>query len=113
MTMSSICSTKTAISASDPADLLAAVLKANERTTDDRLREILNALIRHVHAFALDIDLSPSELEYGLNFLVRIGQASGPRNTKAFFLPTSSGSRPWSSYGGLDTHSSWGVRSPR
>ena len=77
---------KVALSASDPAALLRAVLKMNATTANPRLRHILDSLIRHVHAFALDVDLSPAELEYGLDFLVRIGQASGPKKHEGILL---------------------------
>lgn len=72
--------------ASDPAALLAAVLHANASTEDPRLREVLNALIRHIHAFALEVDLTPAELEVGLDFLVRIGQATGPKKHEGILL---------------------------
>jgi catechol 1,2-dioxygenase len=77
---------KIALPASDPAALLRAVLEMNATTANPRLRHILDSLIRHVHAFALDVDLSPAELEYGLDFLVRIGQASGPKKHEGILL---------------------------
>jgi catechol 1,2-dioxygenase len=70
----------------DPSALLAAVLAANTTTADPRLRQILDALIRHVHAFAVEVDLTPAELEVGLDFLVRIGQASGPKKHEGILL---------------------------
>lgn len=76
----------TGLPANDPASLLKAVLKANASTADPRLREILGSLIRHLHAFALEVDLKPSELDHGLDFLVRIGQASGPRKHEGILL---------------------------
>jgi catechol 1,2-dioxygenase len=66
--------------------LLAAVLAANDGTSDPRLRQVLGALIRHVHAFALEVDLTPTELDIGLDFLVRIGQASGPHKHEGILL---------------------------
>lgn len=72
--------------ASDPAALLAAVLKANANTEHPRLRQILDGLIRHLHAFALELDLTPAELDLGLDFLVRIGQASGPKKHEGILL---------------------------
>ena len=77
---------KASLSATDPEALLRAVLDANAGTADIRLRQILDALIRHVHAFALEVDLQPEELEFGLNFLVRIGQASGPKKHEGILL---------------------------
>ena len=69
-----------------PEALLAAVLKSNANTGNPRLKEILEIGIRHLHAFALEADLAPSELEVGLDFLVAIGQASGPKKHEGILL---------------------------
>jgi catechol 1,2-dioxygenase len=74
------------LSSSDPTALLNAVLQSNEGTRNPRLKEVLNGLIKHVHAFALEVDLTPAELEHGLNFLVAIGQASGPKKHEGILL---------------------------
>jgi len=71
---------------SNPQALLNAVLAANASTPDPRLRRILDAAIRHLHAFALEVDLTPAELEVGLDFLVQIGQASGPKKHEGILL---------------------------
>lgn len=76
----------TALPASDPKALLAAVLAANAGTRDARLREILDALIRHLHALAIEVDLGPDELDRGLDFLVRVGQATGPKKHEGILL---------------------------
>lgn len=76
----------TGLPACDPAALLAAVREANARTPNPRLRQILDGLIRHLHAFALEVDLTPAELDQGLDFLVRIGQASGPKKHEGILL---------------------------
>ena len=75
-----------ALPASDPKALLNAVLAASAGTEDARLREVLDALIRHLHPFALDIDLRPDELDRGLDFLVRVGQATGPKKHEGILL---------------------------
>jgi catechol 1,2-dioxygenase len=79
-------SPRSALPASDPAALLSAVLDANATTESPRLRQILDGLIRHIHAFALEVDLSPTELDVGLDFLVRIGQATGPKKHEGILL---------------------------
>lgn len=71
---------------SDPGALLAAVLKSNEGTRNPRLRAVMAALIRHLHAFAVEVDLTPAELQVGLDFLVRVGQATGPRKHEGILL---------------------------
>lgn len=70
----------------DPAALLEAVLDTNASTANRRLREVLESMIKHIHAFAVEVDLTPAELETGLDFLVRIGQASGPKKHEGILL---------------------------
>lgn len=74
------------LSATDPQALLDAVLRSNANTPEPRLRQILDAAIRHLHAFALELELTPAELDTGLDFLVAIGQASGPRKHEGILL---------------------------
>ena len=74
------------LSASDPAELLAAVLRANAGTSNARLKLVMDALIRHAHAFALEVDLTSAELDLGMDFLVRMGQASGPHKNEGILL---------------------------
>ncbi|WP_137919594.1 dioxygenase [Hydrogenophaga sp. 2FB] len=70
----------------NPQALLQAVLDANKGTRDARAREILDALIRHMHAFATDVKLTYEELHTGLDFLVRVGQATGPKKHEGILL---------------------------
>lgn len=74
------------LSATDPDALLEAVLASNRNTPNARLKHILDAAIRHLHAFAVEVDLTPSELTQGLNFLVAIGQASSPKKHEGILL---------------------------
>jgi catechol 1,2-dioxygenase len=53
------------------------VLEAMSRTPDPRLREIMASLVRHLHAFLREARPTEEELETGIDFLVRLGQASG------------------------------------
>jgi protocatechuate 3,4-dioxygenase beta subunit len=50
------------------------VLAAYADTPDPRLREILAALIRHLHAFAAETGLTASEWQAGIEFLTAVGQ---------------------------------------
>jgi catechol 1,2-dioxygenase len=78
--------TRIPLSSSDPQALLGAVLHANEGTRDPRLKSVLAAAIRHLHAFALEVELQPEELQAGLDFLVAVGQATGPRKHEGILL---------------------------
>jgi catechol 1,2-dioxygenase len=70
----------------DPAELLESVLKSNETTTEHRLKAVMASAIRHLHEFALEVDLTPDELQVGLDFLVAIGKATGPRKHEGILL---------------------------
>lgn len=70
----------------DPAALLAAVLRANETTRDPRLKAVMDSAIRHLHAFAVEVDLTPEELQAGLDFLVEVGRATGPAKHEGILL---------------------------
>jgi catechol 1,2-dioxygenase len=43
-------------------------------TPDDRLRRILIALVRHLHAFTKEVELTQGELDAAIDFLTRTGQ---------------------------------------
>ncbi|RDK11844.1 dioxygenase [Cupriavidus lacunae] len=58
---------------SDAASVTDIVLAAMSRTESPRLKEILNALVQHGHAFLNQVKLSDDEYEQGLDFLRRIG----------------------------------------
>jgi catechol 1,2-dioxygenase len=69
-----------------PEALLEAVLAANEGTGNSRLKRVLDSLLRHLHAFAREIELSLEELEVATDFLVRIGKATGPEKHEGILL---------------------------
>jgi hydroxyquinol 1,2-dioxygenase len=50
-----------------------AVIESFGAQTDPRLREILTALVRHLHAFARDVELTIPEWEKAIDFLTRTG----------------------------------------
>lgn len=52
------------------------VLDAMSKTPDARLREIMEAFVRHAHAFAREVNLTEEEFQYGTEFLNRIGKAT-------------------------------------
>jgi catechol 1,2-dioxygenase len=47
-----------------------------EDTPDERLREVLTSLVRHLHAFVKDVELTESEWAAAVDFLTRTGQMS-------------------------------------
>ena len=55
------------------ADVVAASFAG---ATDDRLREVLGSLVRHLHAFVKDVELTEGEWAAAIGFLTRTGQKS-------------------------------------
>ena len=51
-----------------------AVVESFAPRTDPRLREVLVSLVRHLHAFARDVELTVPEWERAVDFLTRTGQ---------------------------------------
>ncbi len=47
-------------------------------TPDPRLRQVMEALVRHLHAFAREVDLTPEEWLEGIKFLTAVGQKCTP-----------------------------------
>ena len=54
--------------------LMRDALAAFAGTPDPRLRQILTGLVKHIHAFAREVDLTPEEWMAGLEFLKATGQ---------------------------------------
>jgi hydroxyquinol 1,2-dioxygenase len=51
-----------------------AVIESLAPSTDPRLREILTSLVRHLHAFAREVELTIPEWNSAIDFLTRVGQ---------------------------------------
>ncbi|RXZ37001.1 catechol 1,2-dioxygenase [Oxalobacteraceae bacterium CAVE-383] len=52
------------------------VKAAMSRTGDPRLKQVMALLVEHAHAFVREANLTDAELEAGLDFIGRIGQAN-------------------------------------
>jgi protocatechuate 3,4-dioxygenase beta subunit len=55
-----------------------AALAQMEATENPRLKEIADAAVRHLHAFAREVNLTPGEWLQGIQFLTAVGQACSP-----------------------------------
>jgi protocatechuate 3,4-dioxygenase beta subunit len=53
-----------------------AVLSAMEKTPDPRLKQIMESLVEHLHAFARDVKLTEPEWEKAIEFVTGLGQAT-------------------------------------
>jgi hydroxyquinol 1,2-dioxygenase len=56
------------------AELTTAVESSFDATPDPRLRELMQALTRHLHAFVSEVQLSEDEWFAAIDFLTRVGQ---------------------------------------
>ena len=63
-----------------------ATLEQMAGTTNPRLKEIMDAAVRHMHAFARDVNLAPEEWIQGLQFLTAVGQACTPLRQEFILL---------------------------
>jgi hydroxyquinol 1,2-dioxygenase len=58
-------------------DLTDHVVVSFAGSADPRFREVMTALVRHLHAFAREVGLTEQEYFAGIEFLTRTGQISG------------------------------------
>ncbi len=63
--------------ATSPDSVLQFALAAMRHTPDARLRTVMEALTRHLHAFLREVALTEEEFEQALEFIVALGQATG------------------------------------
>ncbi len=55
-------------------------------TPNPRLKLIMEAAVRHLHAFARDIDMTPEEWLQGIQFMTAVGQACTPLRQEFILL---------------------------
>jgi catechol 1,2-dioxygenase len=65
-----------------PDSVLQIATAAMARTPDERLRTVMAALTRHLHAFVQEVRLTEEEFEQALEFIVGIGQATGEKKNE-------------------------------
>ena len=57
-----------------PETITEAVLEQMATTSDPRLKEIMTAAVKHLHAFARDVNLTPAEWLKGIEFMTAVGK---------------------------------------
>jgi catechol 1,2-dioxygenase len=67
-------------------ELLDQVIATMKDTPDPRLREVATALVRHLHEFAAEVNLTQAEWMYGMQFLTAVGQYSKPDRNEFILL---------------------------
>lgn len=55
-------------------------------TPDPRLKQIMASLVKHLHAFAREVDLTPEEWLEGIKFLTAVGQTCTPYRQEFILL---------------------------
>jgi hydroxyquinol 1,2-dioxygenase len=63
-----------------------AVLAQMADTPDARLREVMASLVRHMHDFARDVNLTPEEWLQAIGFLTKTGQTCTPARQEFILL---------------------------
>ncbi|MEQ1647233.1 MAG: dioxygenase [Hyphomicrobiaceae bacterium] len=63
-----------------------AVLEQMAATSNPRLKTIMAAAVKHLHAFAREVNLTPSEWIKGIEFVTRVGQMSSPARQEVILL---------------------------
>jgi hydroxyquinol 1,2-dioxygenase len=58
----------------DERTITDAVIEQMSDTSDPRLKQIMEILVKHLHAFAREADLTPGEWIQGIGFLTAVGQ---------------------------------------
>jgi catechol 1,2-dioxygenase len=62
------------------------VLRSLERTPDPRLKAVMESLVKHLHAFVREVDLTEDEWRAAIGFLTRVGQTCDDRRQEFILL---------------------------
>jgi hydroxyquinol 1,2-dioxygenase len=74
-----------------PEDITADVLASFEHAESPRLREIMQALVRHLHGFVQEVGLTPQEWESAIGVLTRTGHITDERRQEFILWSDSMG----------------------
>ena len=69
-----------------PDTITAAVLDQMAATPDPRLKEIMTAAVKHLHAFARETNLTPAEWIKGVEFMTAVGRMCTPDRQEFILL---------------------------
>jgi protocatechuate 3,4-dioxygenase beta subunit len=73
------------------ASVTDAVLEAFSRTADPRMREILQALVRHLHGFVRDVRLTEREFQEATRIIAEMGQRTTDSHNEVVLMAGSLG----------------------
>lgn len=69
-----------------PQSITEAVLEQMDGTADERLKTIVGSAVRHLHAFAREVNLTPAEWLKAIEFLTRVGKTCTPARQEFILL---------------------------
>jgi protocatechuate 3,4-dioxygenase beta subunit len=69
-----------------PETITDAVLDQMSTTPDPRMREVMAAAVKHLHAFARDVNLTPGEWIKGIEFMTLVGKMCTPARQEFILL---------------------------
>jgi len=67
-------------------DVTPTVLRAMSGADSARLRSVMEAFVRHMHALAREVNLTEAEYDLGIDFLNRIGQATNDHHNEGILF---------------------------
>ncbi|MFC0398840.1 intradiol ring-cleavage dioxygenase [Paraburkholderia rhizosphaerae] len=70
----------------DENTITEAVLARHAQATDERLKHIVTSLVKHLHAFAREVNLTESEWEAGIRFLTEVGHITDEHRQEFILL---------------------------
>jgi protocatechuate 3,4-dioxygenase beta subunit len=69
-----------------PETITDAVLEQMASTSDPRLKEVMAAAVKHLHAFAREVNLTPAEWLKGIEFMTAVGKMCSPERQEFILL---------------------------
>src|SRR5215471_15635020 len=77
---------RTPMRAYTPLTITDAVLEQMANTPDPRMKEVMEAAVRHLHAFAREVNLTPAEWIKGIEFMTAAGKMCSPERQEFILL---------------------------
>jgi hydroxyquinol 1,2-dioxygenase len=69
-----------------PETITDAVIAQMSTTSDPRMKEIMESAVRHLHAFAREVNLTPAEWLKGIEFMTKVGHMCTPARQEFILL---------------------------
>jgi protocatechuate 3,4-dioxygenase beta subunit len=69
-----------------PETITDVVIEQMSTTSDPRMKTIMEAAVRHLHAFAREVNLTPAEWIKGIEFMTKVGQMCTPARQEFILL---------------------------